>query len=230
MNQVITTDFFDQDPQQLAIALLGKVMRRKVTWQGKPYWLAARIVETEAYYQNEKASHSSLGYTEKRKALFMTPGTIYMYYARGSDSLNFSAHGEGNGVLIKSAHPHFDVISPEEQLDVMRSLNPGARGSRELNKLCSGQTLLCRSLDLKVPDWNQRTLQKSHFYLSDVGYKVNRYIQCPRLGIPIGRDEHLLFRFVDHAFSHQATNNPLTKRKWVEGKELRKRGRETGSG
>ncbi len=54
-------------------------------------WLSARIIETEAYYVAEKGSHASLGYTEKRKALFLDGGHIYMYYARGGDSLNFSA-------------------------------------------------------------------------------------------------------------------------------------------
>ncbi|MDV3444008.1 DNA-3-methyladenine glycosylase, partial [Pseudomonas otitidis] len=34
-------------------------------------WLSARIIETEAYYLAEKGSHASLGYTEKRRALFL---------------------------------------------------------------------------------------------------------------------------------------------------------------
>ena len=68
-------------------------------------WLTAQILKTEAYYLNDKASHASLGFTEKRKALFMPPGTIYMYFSRGSDSLNISYHGEGNAVLIKPGYP-----------------------------------------------------------------------------------------------------------------------------
>lgn len=219
MNNAIKTDFFDQDPQQLAISLLGKVLRRKICWQNTTYWLAARIVETEAYYLSDKASHSSLGYTDKRKAMFMPPGTIYMYYARGNDSLNFSARGEGNAVLIKAAHPYFDTISTDDQIEIMRSLNPGSSGPRSISKLCSGQTLLCRSLDLKVPDWNQQTLDLSRFYLADVGHKMTNYIQCARLGIPVGRDEHLLYRFIDYDCAHQATSNPLTKRNWLLGKE-----------
>ena len=90
--------FFDRDAQVLAKDLLGKIIRHR---QG-PYWLSARIIETEAYYLDEKGSHASLGYTEKRKALFLDGGHIYMYYARGGDSLNFSAQGPGNAVLIKT--------------------------------------------------------------------------------------------------------------------------------
>ncbi|VEE17288.1 3-methyladenine DNA glycosylase [Ectopseudomonas mendocina] len=89
--------FFDRDAQLLARELLGKVIRHRVG----TLWLSARIIETEAYYLVDKGSHASLGYTEKRKALFADGVHIYMYYARGGDSLNFSAQGPGNAVLIK---------------------------------------------------------------------------------------------------------------------------------
>ena len=98
--------FFDRDAQTLARDLLGKVIRHRVG----DLWLSARIIETEAYYCEEKGSHASLGYTEKRKALFLDGGHIYMYYARGGDSLNFSAQGPGNAVLIKSAYPWVDEL------------------------------------------------------------------------------------------------------------------------
>ena len=91
-------------------------------------WLSARIIETEAYYQAEKGSHASLGYTHKRRALFMDGGVIYMYYARGGDSLNFSAAGPGNAVLIKSGHPWVDARSGPEALARMQALNPDAAG------------------------------------------------------------------------------------------------------
>ena len=90
--------FFNRDALTVARQLLGKVIRHRVG----DLWLSARIIKTEAYYLAEKGSHASLGYTEKRKALFLDGGHIYMYYARGGDSLNFSAGGPGNAVLIKS--------------------------------------------------------------------------------------------------------------------------------
>ena len=85
-----------------------------------------RIIETEAYYINERGSHASLGFTEKRKALFMKPGTIYMYYARGGDSLNFSCLGDGNAVLVKSGFP---ASNDPTMLQKMRQLNPAASAS-----------------------------------------------------------------------------------------------------
>jgi DNA-3-methyladenine glycosylase len=81
--------------------------------------LKAIIVETEAYYLNDKASHAYLGYTHKRQALFMPPGTVYMYYSRGGDSLNVSCKGEGNAVLIKSAVPFLKGRNAGKMLQLM---------------------------------------------------------------------------------------------------------------
>lgn len=109
---ILTATFFNTDACTVAKQLLGKVIRRKFNQQ----WLAARIIETEAYYLEEKGSHASLGYTEKRKALFMPSGTIYMYFAHGHDSLNISCQGKGNAVLIKSAFPYLDSLSTPQAL------------------------------------------------------------------------------------------------------------------
>jgi DNA-3-methyladenine glycosylase len=216
-----TREFFDKEPEDLATALLGKVLRRKVTTSEGSFWLAARIIETEAYYITEKGSHSSLGFTEKRKAMFMSPGTLYMYYARGGDSLNFSALGSGNGVLVKSAYPHIDSTSPEATLDIMRSNNPGTREPRAREKLCNGQTLLCKSLNLKVPEWNQQQLKHNELRLEDINEKAGSIIKCRRIGIPEGRDHDLMLRFVEESYSRFCTSNPLTKRKWREGIDYR---------
>ncbi len=214
---MLKSSFFNHDACALARALLGKVIRRCY----KGTWLACRIIETEAYYLHEKGSHSSLGYTEKRRAMFMPAGTIYMYYARGSDSLNLSAKGRGNAVLIKSAFPFFDQTSPAENLALMQKLNPvkGSGKMRTKEKLCAGQTLLCRSLDLKVHDWNQKIFDPAIFYFEDVGEQPSRIIKTTRLGIHPQRDADLMQRFIDFDFSKYCTRNPLTRRRAKEGRD-----------
>ncbi len=215
---VVKPSFFNRDACLVAQQLLGKIIRRK--YQGN--WLAARIIETEAYYMEEKGSHASLGYTEKRKALFMPAGTIYMYYARGKDSLNVSCKGKGNAVLIKSAYPLFDKFTDADSLQIMQQLNPTISGdSRSLEKLCKGQTLLCQSLDLKVNEWDQQQFDVEDFYLDDMEIMPDKIIQTTRLGIPTGRDEHLQYRFIDYDFARFCTSNPLTKRNWVENKHYK---------
>ena len=141
--------------------------------------------------------------------MFMAPGTIYMYYARGGDSLNFSAKGKGSGVLIKSGIAFVDRRSPAKTIDMMQTMNPINGRERDIEKLCSSQTLLCKSLGLKVPEWNQKRLHRGRFVLHDVGDNPSALIQAKRLGIPKGRDEDLPYRFLHPDYVHRATRNPL---------------------
>lgn len=195
----LTSSFFDKTPCEAAKDLLGKVIHRR--YDG--IWLKAMIIETESYYLAEKGSHASLGYTEKRKALFMPAGTIYMYYARGGDSLNISCKGEGNAVLIKSGYPYGDNA---EMIALMKKLNPvkGDGRERQTEKLCSGQTLLCRSLGLKVPQHDAKSFD-GDFFFSDHGYTPEKIVQTTRLGIPAGRDEHLPYRYINDKYMKYCT-------------------------
>jgi len=209
---VLTPKFFDRDSETVAQHLIGKV----VAHRAGGIWLRAAIVEAEAYYLHEKGSHASLGFTEKRKALFMPAGTIYMYYARGGDSLNVSCRGEGNAVLIKGARPDLGVAAPrwrERMVAEMQRRNPLPSGeTRPLERLCSGQTLLCRALGLSVPDWDQVMLPQARLRFLDIGYRPERIVRTTRLGIPEGRDGHLPYRFVDWSHARSATRNPLRGR------------------
>lgn len=213
--RALPDSFFDRDAQQVARELLGKVIRHRAG----TLWLSARIIETEAYYLVDKGSHASLGYTDKRKALFADGGHIYMYYARGGDSLNFSAHGPGNAVLIKSAYPWVDANSGAEALAAMQRNNPDSQGqARATERLCAGQTLLCKAMALKVPDWDAQRFDPQRLFVEDVGERPELIIQCQRLGIPKGRDEDLPYRFVDATYARHCTRNPL-RRGQVEGRD-----------
>ena len=200
---MLNCSFFNDDAQLVAQRLLGMIIR--VHYQGQ--WLAAQIIETEAYYLHDKASHASLGYTEKRRALFMPAGTIYMYHARGQPSLNISAQGDGNAVLIKSGRPFFDEKTSADALTIMQHLNPPLKvqGVRSLERLCAGQTLLCRSLGLRVADWDAKNFDEEKFYIETVNDSPSKIIQTTRLGIPKGRDEHLPYRFIDARYTKYCT-------------------------
>jgi len=221
---ILQTSFFNRDACEVAENLLGKVIRKKFGTN----WLSAQIIETEAYYINEKGSHASLGYTHKRRALFMPPGTIYMYYARGKDSLNISCKGKGNAVLIKSGIPYLDNMSPENMIKIMQSNNPtnSERSPRSPMKLCSGQTLLCRSLGITVKEWNQKQFDSNQFFIEDVSILPSKIIKAKRLGIPTGRDKHLFYRFIDFDNVKYCTKNPLTVRKNQSGIDYIFKGKE----
>ncbi len=207
--KIIPNSFFERDPREVAPDLLGKVLRHRIDG----CWLEARIIETEAYLLEERGSHASLGETPSRRALFMEAGTIYMYYARGGDSFNFSCLGPGNAVLIKAGIPHPPESEDSEMLDRMQRRNPINGKPRKSYKLCSGQTLFCKSLGLKVPDWNRKRLVPGTLELVDSQNPPVEILNTTRLGIPKGRDEHLLLRYLDSGYAGSCTQNPLKSRK-----------------
>ncbi|XP_056608636.1 DNA-3-methyladenine glycosylase [Triplophysa dalaica] len=142
----LTYSFFDQPCVHLAKAFLGKVLVRKLA-DGKE--LRGRIVETEAYLGGEdKASHSAGGKrTERNTAMFMQPGTIYVYPIYGMYlCMNVSSRGEGAAVLLRS-------LEPLSGQDVMRGLRAAKRkaGAKTLKdkELCNGPSKLCQALDIQ---------------------------------------------------------------------------------
>lgn len=85
--------FFNRPCSDLAKALLGKKFVRKMP-DGNT--MAATIVETEAYLGGEdKAAHSYNGKrTERNEAMYMKPGTIYVYNIYGMYTcINISSQG-----------------------------------------------------------------------------------------------------------------------------------------
>ena len=122
-------------------------------------------------------------------------------------------------VLIKSAYPWVDETSGPASLAQMTLNNPDASGHpRPSQKLCAGQTLLCKALGLKVPMWDAKRFDPQRLYVEDVGQTPSQIIQTTRLGIPSGRDEHLMYRFVDAGYAPYCTRNPL-RRGQVEGRD-----------
>ncbi|MFK7992438.1 MAG: DNA-3-methyladenine glycosylase [Sandaracinaceae bacterium] len=209
--------FFARPVDAVAKDLVGKVLRRRVG----PRWLSAAIVETEAY-GTDRGSHAWLGRTPSREAMWAPPGTVYMYFSRGADSFNISAKGDGCAVLIKAARPFVDATSGHDALEVMHRLNPGRSKPRPDHRLLAGQTLLTRALDLRVREWNGRPFERDRFFVDDVGYRPESIVRCRRVGIPPGRDEHLMLRYVDEAHARSATRNPLRTRAWIEGQDYQR--------
>ncbi len=77
-------------------------------------------------------------------------------------------------------------------------------------KLCSGQTLLCKSLDITVKEWDQKQFNSDQFFIEDVNLHPSQIINAKRLGIPSDRDGHLLYRFIDFDNVKYCTKNPLS--------------------
>ena len=86
--------FYDVSCITLAKALLGKNIVRKLD---DGTLLVGKIVETEAYVGSEdKAAHSYKGKrTQRNEAMYMPPGTIYVYNIYGTYCcMNISSRGK----------------------------------------------------------------------------------------------------------------------------------------
>ena len=105
-------------------------------------------------------------------------------------------------------------------LDRMQRRNPINGKPRKSYKLCSGQTLFCKSLGLKVPDWNRKRLVPGTLELVDFQNPPLEILNTTRLGIPKGRDEHLLLRYLDSGYAESCTQNPLKSRKKMALKKI----------
>ena len=136
-----------------------------------------------------------------------------MYFAHGGDSLNFSCGTEGHAVLIKSGYP---ASSDPKVLQKMRQLNPTSSGepNRPIDKLCNGQTLFCKSIGLKVKEWDGKSFDPLKLRLVKSNHPVTEIIQTTRLGITPGHscNEYLEYRFIEADYVKKCTKNPLTIR------------------
>lgn len=88
---------FDRDITDLARALVGACLLVRGT--------GGIILETEAYAQNDPASHSFRGKTARNAAMFGPPGTVYVYLSYGLHLCLNVVGRPGEAVLIRALRP-----------------------------------------------------------------------------------------------------------------------------
>lgn len=140
-------DFLENPSDVAAPLLLGCTLTRTITLNGEKHKLVARIVETEAYDQDDPASHAFGGPSERNAAMFGPAGHLYVYVSYGMHhccNVVCGPEGFGNGCLVRA-------VEPLEGVEVMRELREAGRAYKhplKLRDLTNGPGKVCAALGI----------------------------------------------------------------------------------
>ena len=169
--RVPSRSFFARDPRVVAPELLGLVL---VGADGR----AGRIVEVEAYAQDDPAAHSFGGRTVRNASMFGPPGHLYVYRSYGLHwcaNVVCAAPGVGAGVLLRA-------LEPMAGLDHMRA----ARGPAIVDRdLCRGPGRLAQAMGITGADDGLDLLAKDSRFalLRAAGARPDEVHATARIGI-----------------------------------------------
>ena len=162
---MLKRDFFARSVHQVAPDLIGATLLVD--------GVGGRIVEVEAYDQQDPASHAYRGRTPRNAAMFGPPGHAYVYRSYGIHwCLNLVCGGEGvpEAVLIRALEPTRGV-----------DLQKRRRRVENVRQLCSGPGKLCQALGI-TREHDGLALDVPPFRL-EARDDVPEIVTGPRIGI-----------------------------------------------
>jgi DNA-3-methyladenine glycosylase len=191
---VVARPFYIHPPDQVAQALLGKVLVRRCEGE----WLSGRIVEVEAYFGlGDEAAHAFAGKTRRNEVLFGPPGFAYVYFIYGMHyCLNISCEPESQAgsVLLRALEPLEGLATMERLRGVEPGVNP--------RLLASGPGRLCQALGITRDMHNGVDVTDRHsgLHVEDDGFAPGEIAILPRVGIRKAADRPLRFALAGNRF------------------------------
>lgn len=126
--------FFARPSTTVAPELLNKLL---VTDRS-----VGRIVEVEAYMQDDPASHAFRGQTRRNATMFGPAGVLYVYFTYGMHhcaNVVTGSIGDGQAVLLRA-------VTPVTGIEQLRARRPG----RADRSLADGPAKLCQAFGLDL--------------------------------------------------------------------------------
>lgn len=180
-------DFLELPVDEVAARLLGCIFERDI--DGRTVRL--RIVETEAYDQEDEASHTFRGKTKRNATMFGVAGYMYVYFTYGMHyccNVVTGRAGHGSGVLIRAPEP----LDNNDFLESRRR----ATGVNITN----GPAKLCQALGVDVTmNGHDLRLAPMRLIAGELG-KNEAVVMSPRIGISKAKDIHRRFFIKDNPY------------------------------
>ena len=196
-------DFLENPSDVAAPLLLGCTLTRIITLNGEKHKLVARIVETEAYDQDDPASHAFGGPSERNAAMFGPAGHLYVYVSYGMHhccNVVCGPEGFGSGCLVRA-------VEPLEGVEVMRKLREAGRAYKhplKLRDLTNGPGKVCAALGIDKELYGH-DLTVEPLVLDFAPLLPGKTIGCsPRVGISKNADAPKRFFIEGNAFVSRA--------------------------
>jgi DNA-3-methyladenine glycosylase len=174
--------FFNKSTIEVAKALLGC----SLVHETKEGISIGKIIETEAYLQDDPASHSFKGKTKRNEAMFGSSGRAYVYFTYGMyNCFNVSTNKEGIGeaVLIRA-------LEPVKGVELMKK----RRQVENIGELCDGPAKLVIAMGITKKHNNANLANGNLRIIKGEKIPNNKIIKTARIGISKGIE--LPYRFI----------------------------------
>lgn len=165
--------------------------------------LIARLVEVEAYLQDDPACHAYGRRTTRLEPLYGPPGHAYVYFTYGMHwcpNISTGVDGVAEGCLLRAAEPLSGVAT-------MRT----RRGRTEDQDLLRGPARLAQAFGLDGTDSGRDLCAGGSFYLADDGCRPP-IASGPRVGVAVAADRPWRFIAVGSPWISRYKRHPRAPR------------------
>lgn len=178
------------------------------------------IVETEAYGEGDRGSHSFRGATARNAPMFEDPGHAYVYFTYGMHhcfNVVCEPAGRGAAVLVRA-------VEPMQGFDLLRARRPGIRD----RDLARGPGRLTRAFAIG-PEHNRADLIDSPLRIC-AGERLpeGSVMRTPRIGLGAAQDGRR-WRFAVKASAWVSAGPATDSRRSSPSSRVRSSVRRTGS-
>jgi DNA-3-methyladenine glycosylase len=192
--------FFARPSTVVAPDLLGRILVRRLADGTR---LAVRLVEVEAYREDDPASHSFRGPTRRNAVMFGPAGFLYVYFSYGVHwcaNVVTGSEGHGSAVLLRAAEPI-------EGLAAMAA----NRGVDDVRKLCTGPGRLTQALAISGMDDGADVVRGGTISMHEgTAVSRRRIDRTTRVGISVGLDAR--WRYLERASPFVSPGRPSVPR------------------